>query len=100
MYYWLYLLTAFYVDREIYKKEINGVIKEKIKGSKGSLTLIISGTNSKLESFSLTTVTTSGQQLIQVTDSMGKRSDSYFFDLYKINQGKYEFYDSIEISHW
>lgn len=93
-------INGFYIQRQTFRREIGGIVKEKTNGSKGSITLIIYKSSSEIVRFPVTLSSTSGEQAIQMMDSIAKRPYSYFINLYKKNQTKYEFYDSIEISHW
>jgi hypothetical protein len=96
----LLFINGFFVDRRKYIMKVDGIVSGKVKGSKGSIILQLKKKES-LDStkfwFSADTPTYSE---IEIGDSVVKPSNSYFLFLYKKDNFKFHFVDSIEIHHW
>jgi FtsZ-interacting cell division protein ZipA len=92
-------VRGFWADKENYEKAFSGVVKQKYKGSKGSLVVLISE-NKKQESKSIFNPTIFAWQAITENDSVYKSASSYYVYFYSKKNGLSYFKDSFELYHY
>jgi len=92
-------INGFFIGKQRFKEQINGIVLKKREGSKGSVVLLIKP-STNLDSFEYIF---GGRQIydaIQIGDSIVKNRNSYTLYLYKKENNNYGLTDSMEISHW
>lgn len=90
-----FFINGYYGEKDEFQSQVNYIIKQKINGSKGSVSLIVYEKN-PLDSFKYVLATEKLFDLIEANDSIVKYKNSFTVFLYRKINGNYKIIDSME----